>query len=423
MGKLEQKVNSFLQQYPGAKKGIKRIYQLAMYAISPKLKSQGDIIRVTPLDEYEYFFGYYDKSPWDATGRYLLCTRVKNAWKKPDNDDEAQLVLIDTQNHNEAKVIASTHTWNVQQGCMLQWLGPDYRDTVIYNDIRNGKFRGIILNVFTGEESVLPMPVYSVSADGSFALTLDFARLHRLRPGYGYCNLPEETRGEKCPNKACIWREDLSTGQCTPLFTYRDFASFETRPEMLDAEHKVNHLMISPSGDRFMVLHRWFVGERKYTRLVTANCQGGEMYNLLDDNFVSHCFWKNAEQIISFAEKKGEGRGYFLLKDQTRECVHMWHSLVGDGHPSYGPDGRVITDTYPDRRRVAKLLLLDEDRQDYTVVAQVFAPFRYDNDVRCDLHPRWNRDASQVCFDGVFEGKRGLYLVNIRKEDNRNHES
>lgn len=76
MGRAEQKINRILQRFPGVKKGVKRAYQLAMYAVSPKLKSEGEIARVTPLDEYEYFFGYYDKSPWDATGRYLLCNRV-----------------------------------------------------------------------------------------------------------------------------------------------------------------------------------------------------------------------------------------------------------------------------------------------------------------------------------------------------------
>lgn len=415
MGKIEQRINRALQRVPGVKKGVKRVYQLAMYAVSPKLKSEGEISRVTPLDEYEYFFGYYDKSPWDATGRYLLCNRVKNAYAKPDNDGEAQLVIIDTQNDHSLKVLATTYSWNVQQGCMLQWLGPDYSEKVIYNDFRDGAFCAVIRNVHSGEETVMPMPVYSVAADGSFALTLDFARLHRLRPGYGYCNIPEVTAGEKCPDSPCIWRMDLTTGQCSPLFRYRDFAKFESRPEMANAEHKVNHLMISPECDRFMVLHRWFVGGRKYTRLVTAGCNGGGLYNLLDDDFVSHCYWKDNEHILTFAEKNGEGRGYYLLKDRTKECIHLWKSLVGDGHPSYGPDGQVVTDTYPDRRRVAKIYVLDEKKKETPLAAQVFAPFRYDNEVRCDLHPRWNRDGTQVCFDSVFEGKRGLYTVNVKK--------
>ena len=78
---------------------------------------------------------------------------------------------------------------------------------------------------------------------------------------------------------------------------------------MEGAEHKVNHLMISPNGKRFMVLHRWFKNGEKYTRLVTCNMDGTEMYNLSDDNFVSHCCWKNNEEILSYLNKKESGKG------------------------------------------------------------------------------------------------------------------
>ena len=67
---------------------------------------------------------------------------------------------------------------------------------------------------------------------------------------------------------------------------------------MTGAEHKINHLMISPDGNRFMVLHRWFQNGVKYTRLVTCGMDGSDMYNLSDDDFVSHFCWKNNEEIL-----------------------------------------------------------------------------------------------------------------------------
>lgn len=54
---LEQTINYQLNKYPGIKKFIKRGYQLAMYAISPKIKSEGNIKRVSPDDGAEYFLG------------------------------------------------------------------------------------------------------------------------------------------------------------------------------------------------------------------------------------------------------------------------------------------------------------------------------------------------------------------------------
>lgn len=417
---IEQKINYQLNKYPWIKKGVKRCYQLVMYAISPKIKFEGDILRVSPDDGAEYFFGYYDKSPWDASGRYMLCMRANDTWSMPDPLSEADIILIDTKKGNRVKKLATTKTWNVQQGCMAQWLGPFFDKEIIYNTVHDGKYCSVVLNVDTMVERFLPLPVYSVSADGKTALALDFSRLHNLRPGYGYAALPEITKGEALPDKTCIWKMNIETGEVTELLKYKDFASFLPRPEMMEKEavHKVNHLMISPNGKRFMVLYRWFCGQRKYTRLITCNFDGSDMYLLSDDDMVSHCYWKNDKEIIAFERKKDGGNGYYLMKDKTQEYRHLWPQLNNDGHPSYCPtdNSLVVFDTYPSRARVQEVKLArdtDEKGKEIIVLAKVFAPFKYDNDTRCDLHPRWSRDGKQICFDACFEGRRGLYVVNI----------
>lgn len=410
--KIENNVNTALMKFPVLKKMIKRIYQFSMYAVSPKLKSEGEITRITPEDDYEYFYGYYDVSPWDASDRYLLCLRVKDTTKSPAPRESAEIILIDTEKNNSFEIIATTEAWNVQQGCMLQWLGPDYSEKIIYNDFRNGKYCSVILNIQTGKEEEIERPIYTVSENGEFAMTLDFSRLHRLREGYGYSNLPDETANEKLPDQTAILKVNLKTNISTPILKYTDFENFENRVDMEDAEHKVNHIMLNPAGDRFMVLHRWTQGNNKFTRLVTANIDGSELFNLNDDNMTSHCYWKNDTEILAYARKEELGNGYYLMKDKTNEYKHMWPELKYDGHPSYSPDGdRVITDTYPDRARIASIYVMKED--EINTIAKVFAPFKYDNEVRCDLHPRWNRAGDKVCFDSVFEGKRGLYCVNI----------
>lgn len=420
---IEQKINYQLNKYPAVKKVIKRAYQRTMYAISPKIKSEGNITRISPDDkEHEYFFGYYDKSPWDITDRYMLCLRANDTWSDVSPKETADILLIDTEKKEDdkdrVKKIAETRAWNVQQSCMLQWLGPDFSSRVLYNDYRDGKYVSVILTFATMEEKVITAPVYSVSADGRFALTLDFSRLYNLRPGYGYYNVSEKTKGVALPDTTAIWKVDLETGEVTEFLKYTDFANFQPRSEMQEAGavHKVNHIMLSPSGKRFMVLYRWFIGERKYTRLITCNVDGTNMYVLSDDDMVSHCFWKDDEHIIAFENKKKSGTGYYLMKDKTQEYVHCWPEMTGDGHPSYSPDrSLVVTDSYPDRARMASLRVINADieKNDVKVVAKVFAPFKYDNDTRCDLHPRWNHAGDKICFDSVFEGHRGLYIVDV----------
>ncbi len=422
---IEQKINYQLNKFPGVKIYIKRMYQLCCYALSNKIKSEGNIVCMSPNDlDHEYFFGYYDKSPWDASGRYMLCMKAKDTWSKPDPIGEAEIVLfdlnLDVNDNNYSSVLAKTHTWNVQQGCMAQWLGPRYDEEIIYNDLRNGKYCSVILNIISRKERVLPMPVYTVSADGQTALTLDFSRLHNLRPGYGYAALPEITKGVALPDATCIWKIDIESGAVTPLFKYSDFANFQPRAVMKEegSVHKVNHLMLSPNGKRFMVLYRWFIGQRKYTRLITCNVDGTDMYVLSDDDMVSHCYWKDDEHIIAFENKHGEGTGYYLMKDKTGEYTHLWPELSNDGHPSYCPtdNSLVVFDTYPHRTRMQEVKIArdtDVEGKDIKVLAKVFAPFKYDNDTRCDLHPRWSRDGKKICFDACFEGHRGLYVVNV----------
>ena len=34
-------------------------------------------------------------------------------------------------------------------------------------------------------------------------------------------------------------------------------------------------------------------------------------------------------------------------------------------------------------------------------------------EIRCDLHPRWNRDGTKVCFDSTHEGERQVYVIDV----------
>lgn len=416
--KIEKIGKYALEQFPLLKKTAKRVYQLSSYFLtSDKITAEGNLIRVSPNDSYEYFYGYYDKSPWDSTNRYMIALRVKQSYKNVAPKDPGTVVVIDTQKNNQVEEIGITHSWNVQQGCMAQWLGPDFKTKIIYNDFRNNSFCSVIYNLaLKREEKVLPLPVYDVARDGSFALSLDFSRLHRLRPGYGYSNLPDATKGILCPDQPCIWKMSLLTGEVKALFKYTDIARFETSESMLGAEHKVNHLMINPSGNRFMVLHRWFKNGHKHTRLLTVNVDKTNMYNLSDDYFVSHCFWKNDNEIISFLRKTETGDHYYLMQDQSNNYKLLWPELNTDGHCSYNPDSSlVVTDTYPNRKRIASVYLCDESQIHPQRIARVFSPFRYDNECRCDLHPRWNRTGTAICIDSVHEGKRGLYVIPLEK--------
>lgn len=413
---IEQKINQVLQKTPGIKKGIKRVYQLGMYAVSPKIKAEGNLTRLTPDDGLEYFFGYYDKSPWNADETQLLALRAASTTSDVAPKEPAEIVLIDLAS-GDIKVLGETRAWNVQQGAMLQWLGPDHLSRIIYNDFIEGAYVSVILDIQSMDRQVLPMPVYSVSEQGDIAMTLDFSRLHRLRPGYGYGRLGDATANEQAPESPAIWKMDLASGSLQEIISYKELTAFQPRDEMSGAEHKVNHIMLAPNGKRLMFLHRWVKGGQRFTRLITMNSDGSEIYNLSDDNMASHSFWKNDTEIISYLRKEETGNGYYLMKDKTEHYEKVLDNLSseGDGHPSFSPDGSwLITDTYPNRQRLQSVILTQSDHlKEGKKVAKVFAPFKYDNDVRCDLHPRWDRKSKKVCIDATHEGKRAMYALDL----------
>jgi len=160
---IEQKINYQLNKFPTVKKIIKRGYQLFFYFFSKKEPNSGNLVQLTPNDGNEYFFGYYDKSPWDISDRYVLCLQAKCTWKDVAPKEPANIVLIDTGNNNRIRILGQTHAWNVQQGCMLQWLGPDFQSKIIYNDFRDNHYCSVILSIDTLKERVIDMPVYSLS--------------------------------------------------------------------------------------------------------------------------------------------------------------------------------------------------------------------------------------------------------------------
>ena len=223
-------------------------------------------------------------------------------------------MLLDTAQQNRVIKISSVNAWNVQQGCMAQWLGPDFRTRIIFNDFRDGRYCSVIFNIRDMKiEKILPKPIYDVAVDGSYALSLDFSRLHRLRPGYGYSNLPDSTRDNPCPDKTCIWKLDLKTSSVTDLLKYRDLADFQPDITMKGAVHKVNHLMIRPDGKRFYVTAPFgSITVKKHTRLVTADQNGKNLYKPSAMMFSFHyCFWKTTKKLTS----------HFLRKCTEQEII------------------------------------------------------------------------------------------------------
>lgn len=403
-----------LTRFPKLKRILRNTYSYIGNILSDKKTELPGLIQVSS-DDSEHNFGYYDKSPWSRDQQYMIYLAPRDASRHFVSKEPTPIILYDCRTGNET-VLSYTHTWNSQQGCMLQWLGPDFSTRILYNDFRNGQYCSVIYSLRDKTERVLQMPVYTVSTDGKKAITLDFSRLNTFRPGYGYCNLKDETARERCPDAPCMWRLDIENNTAAPLpVRYTDLARLKPQDSMRAGYHKINHIMLNPSGSRFMFIHRWIVNGMTHHRLLTCSVDGSDLYVLLDDGMVSHNNWKDDETIISYSYSRRDGDGYHILHDKTqrRELIGAG-ILTTDGHPSYSPDGKyIITDTYPYFNRKQYLYLIRVEDGKIRKLGSIYSNFKYRNEVRCDLHPRWNHDSTKICFDGTPGTKRQVYVFQL----------
>ncbi len=179
-----------LSHLPFAKNIAKNLYSKLVYWHYKKHythRAVATLKNVSSDNEGETFFGYYDKPPVNISGSHVIYQCSVNPTKfKPNCANPVNVVL---QEVDSERVIAqlSSYAYNWQQGTRLQWL-TDRR--FIFNDY-NLELNCYIAKVFDIDEDrvikTFLMPIYDCFGE-FFALTLNFDRLARLAPDYGYKN-------------------------------------------------------------------------------------------------------------------------------------------------------------------------------------------------------------------------------------------
>jgi len=364
-----------------------------------------------------HFFGYYDKFPWNASGRYMVGLETEFMNRPPTADDRAVVGLIDLEDGNLWKPLAETSAWNWQQGTMLQWVGTEPERKIVFN-VRSGEgFGAIVQDVESGEKRELPRPVYALSRDGRQAVTPNFARTARTRPGYGYEGPPDPWEDDLHPEEDGIYWMDVESGENRLIVSLDQVVGVRHADHMDGAKHWFNHLQFNTDGSRFLFLHRWVAADgRRMTRMFTVDPDGRNLCCLADHEMVSHFDWRDERCILAWARRFEVGDRYFLFTDLSGETKVVGDGvLTQDGHCSYSPDLRwVLTDTYPDKEGKRTLILFDPEREHRIDVGRFYAmPDEITGEIRCDLHPRWSRDGKKVCFDSVHEGTRQIYVVDV----------
>ena len=377
----------------------------------------GDPVRPVTFGPRHHFFGYYDKTPWNASGSLLLAHEAAFNDRPPAAGDEVTVGVVRLSDGNRFVPLAKAAAWNWQQGCMLQWHPADAERLLVHNDRRRQGFVGVVRDVSGREQRVYDRPLYALAPDGRTGYSLNFARLQRHRPGYGYAGVDDEFEHEPAPARDGIFRVDLDTGASTLTVSLAQLAAFEPRAEMQGKHHWVNHIQVSPDGSRFAFFHLWHSDDGGWSvRLFTAGADGSDLQCRLDARVVSHYDWLDGDRLLIWTHLPAKGGRFAVVDCRSGRLDAVGEGvLTEDGHCTFSPDRRwVLNDTYPDRFDMRTLMLYrypDGPRFD---IARLHSPkSRWWGEIRCDLHPRWDRSGRYVCIDSVHDGSRQMYVIDV----------
>ena len=370
-------------------------------------------IKTFSIKKKHVFFGYYDVNPISSNNQKILSIVVP---KRRSTKEEAKVGYFDINSNNEFHQVGATDTWCWQQGSRLRWSNEN-SDVIIYNNLYKNKYGCAFQNIKTKEVlKQLSHPIYDISKDEKYGLSLNFSRLQRLRAGYGYDNIFDTTVNEKASESDGVFLIDIETDVSKLIISLKKISEIKPHPSMNGANHYINHLSWNKSASRFLFFHLWTNGKTRSSRLLTADKDGKNIYLLENSETVSHYDWKDDDFICMTTHSRKHGTRYSIYKDLTNERdILDSKDLRNDGHPTYHPIDKnlFLSDTYPDKYGERKLFAFNIKKKEMMPLGSYKSPLKYRNDYRCDLHPRWNNDGHIISFDSTHTNQRTINIIDF----------
>lgn len=384
----------------------------------PRVKK---VRQITEGPKHHFCACYYGICPWDSTGRYLVVLETNFSDRLPTDNDKAKICLADLQTR-KLKVIAETSAWNFQQGAMVHWLGTAPDREIIYNDRIDGKLVSVILDVHSGKRRVLSRPVAAVAHDGKTAISVSFDRLAHVRADYGYAGGQDEHRDKPHPKEDGLFLIDLTTGESKLILSLDAIWNAEPLRGYEMETLFVNHVLFNRTNDRLFFLSRMRDLDNRgvlQTCCMTVDPTGANVRCVLPYAVWggSHYDWLDDRQLVvtRFQPEQDPAWVHLFFTDGKPGLNKLAPDvLTRDGHCHFSPDGRwLVTDSYPDAKRMQDLYLLRLDNKQAVRIARLREPPSYRGGWRCDLHPRWSRDSKQICIDSTHDDTRQVYIVEL----------
>ena len=399
-------------------------YNLSAQTPFPKVSEP---IAITQGPKDHLFASYYGINSWSPDNRYVAILETDIKDRLSEDGEYATLALVDLKDNNKIIPIAKTCTWNFQEAAMCHWL-PWAKNTLLYNDKRDGKFVTVILNWKTGKERIIPYPVSAVSKDGEWAVSINYARLRISRPDYGYAgNGQDAQRDVAWPDNDGLWLVNLKSGEAKLILTVASLKDQMTQMEDPKGMAYFCHTVFNPSATKIFFLARTVENLDAQTKKVskwkttsfTCDVDGSNVRRCFPDGWGgSHFNWKDDETLAVTAKWEDRVYGHTIFTVGEEEKVqHIGAGILDfDGHCLFSPDGKFMSSDGYYKKKVFERpwVLVRLEDQAIISLGAFYVPEVYRNTYsRCDLHPRFRPDGKQIGFNSVHEGSRQVYIRNI----------
>ena len=420
------------------------------------LNDYSEVVFSSPSGE-DYKYGYYTSCPLSLDGTKLLAHKVFFNYREPTKNDVVEIGYFDMLKSTWVKV-AESNAFNWQQCSMLQWLGPDFNNRIIFNDYKNQRYVSRIIDLNSGTEELISFPIYAVDDKGYKAISLNFDRLRWTR-GYSYYNVENESMNVPLYEEENIIKIDLRTNTSKILVNIKDVVMRENWKNDEGTYHWFEHIQFNQDFTLFSFYYRYGKGESFNTEIYTLGVNGDQIWKqpIKHDSLYSHLAWKSSDSYVLFTYPRSNiGKLYdisvkgklvkwlyplyrVLLKpllsprivklaeaSSRYETFSVGSGFIGsiepkgylgmDGHPSFTRCGRyMLSDTYADESLYRHLYIYDlKERRVYHLGK--FKSISNNCDWRVDLHPRFSRDESCVIIDSNHNGNVQVMVLKINWE-------
>ena len=360
------------------------------------------------------FCGYFDLNPLspDNNKNLLIHIMPKGAICGKDCISLA-IVNIDTLKITK---FATTTAWCWQMGARLRWSA---KGTIYYNSYVNDHYKCVEYDL--NQNKVIREfcdAFYDIDNTCSFALSVNFERLQRLRPGYGYACMGKDNSSIEAPENDGLFYIDMNTNNKKLLISLKELSEYCNADDA--GAHYINHISISPDGENAIFFHIWVSPHTPgwKANLCVVNIKNGNFKYLEKSDQVSHYAWKNNQEVLITAMSSNSGKYEYRLYNIHTGQKQLLNSsdLRQDGHPVYSKsfDG-FYSDTYPDKNDIQRFFRFSKQRG-YKEILRLYSDPRLFGEKRCDLHPHYCPTEEIIALDSTFQDKRRqVILVNLKE--------